>query len=188
MDLWGREEGREFRTLACTWLYQYNPTKVDVQGNQAQAKQWEALQGNRLDVGNGSHMQGMGPSLAWDCSTAPCPCPENVASLLPWLAGGDEKYTSTLSIPSHLFCSPQKDCGEPSQVPFGSKCVLIWLEGGWTACMSYQSPSEWVETLSEDEICHDTLESTRDISKQQNLLEIFFEGRSLTQNGEFEQI
>lgn len=37
--------------------------------------QWEAPQENRLDVGDGSHMQGMGASLAWDCSTAPCPVP-----------------------------------------------------------------------------------------------------------------
>lgn len=53
-------------------------------------------------------------------------------------------------------------------------CILTWLEGGWTACMSYQSPTEWVEVFSEHEMCHDSLESTRDILKQQNLLEVFW--------------
>lgn len=96
IDLWGREEGREFRTLVRTRLYQYNPTKVKVQRNQAQAMQWEVLQGNRLDVGDGSHTQGMGASLAWDCSTAPCSVPRINNSPIPWLAGGDEKYTSAM--------------------------------------------------------------------------------------------
>lgn len=38
MDLGGRGEGREFRMLVCTGLYEYIPTKVKVQ--QAQTMQW----------------------------------------------------------------------------------------------------------------------------------------------------
>lgn len=39
MDLRGNGEGKEFRTLVCTGLYQYTPTEVEVQHNRAQTMQ-----------------------------------------------------------------------------------------------------------------------------------------------------
>lgn len=105
-----------------------------------------------------------------------CPESTNSSSTIPWVAGGGEKYTSTRYAPTqnHLLSSPWEDPQELSQVPFWLSEFFSWLERCWSACMSYQSPAEWVEMFSEHEICHASLKSTMDISKSQNLLERVF--------------
>lgn len=108
----------------------------------------------------------------------------NAASPIPGLVGGAEKYTSTCYAPTqnHLLSSPWEDPGELSSSHFWLREFFSWLKGHWCAWMYYQSPAEWVKMFSEQEICHTSLKSSMDMSKQHNLLEAFFDSKSLSLN------
>lgn len=108
----------------------------------------------------------MGASLAWDSSIVPFPVPRinkcsishSLASRRRWEIHLNFVLCSRGALSSHF---------QPSE-------FFSWLEGCWSACMSYQRPAEWVEMFSEHEVCHTSLKSTMDISKQQNLLNRVF--------------
>lgn len=66
--------------------------------------QWEAPEENRLNIG-GSHMQGTGHLWHETALQLLAQCPEstNAASAIPWLAGGNEKYTSSVFLSQIIY-------------------------------------------------------------------------------------